>query len=117
MKLCWVASVPSGLKALTITVLSRLVIWPYWYCASEMSLPLALGLSYGAVMLGGGLSIAVAWVIWRQKRWESLTAWAVYSVLLVASFVTFYFFCIHGQEGHDLERLFATLARDWRRAI
>jgi hypothetical protein len=76
-----------------------------WLWLLAASSPLAIGLSYGAVMLGGGLSIAVAWVIWRQKRWESVSAWAVYSVALVASFVTFYFFCIHGQEGHDLERL------------
>jgi hypothetical protein len=76
-----------------------------WLWALAAAIPLAIGLSYGAVMLGGGLSIATAWVMWRQKRWESTAAWAVYSVTLVASFVTFYFVCIHGQEGHDLERL------------
>jgi hypothetical protein len=65
----------------------------------------AVGLSYGAIMLGGGLSIATAWSIWRRRRWESLAAWAVYSVALLASFGLFYFVCIHGQEGHDLESL------------
>jgi hypothetical protein len=76
-----------------------------WLWALAAAIPLALGLSYGAVMLGGGLSIVTLWVIGRQKRWESLAPWAVYSIALLASFVTFYFLCIHGQEGHDLERL------------
>lgn len=76
-----------------------------WLWVLAAVIPVALGLSYGAVMLGGGLSITVAWVIWRQRRWESLTPWAVYSAALVGSFVTFYFLCIHGQEGHDLESL------------
>src|SRR5947209_11530622 len=40
-----------------------------WLWVLAGAIPLAIGLSYGAVMLGGGLSIAVAWVIWRQRRW------------------------------------------------
>jgi hypothetical protein len=74
-----------------------------WMMAATIAV--AVGLSYGAVMLGGGLSIAIAWVIWRQGRRESVVAWACYCAALCGSFATFYFLCIHGQEGHDLESL------------
>lgn len=77
---------------------------PAWLWALAAAVPLAIGMSYGAVMLGGGLAIAIAWVVWRQRRWESLAAYMAYGVALLASFGAFYFLSIHTQEAHDLER-------------
>jgi hypothetical protein len=76
-----------------------------WLWGMAAAIPLAVGLSYGAVMLGGGLCLTVAWVTWRQRRWESLTPWAVYTAALLVSFAALYFLCIRGQETSDLEAM------------
>jgi hypothetical protein len=76
-----------------------------WLWILAAVVPLAVGLSYGAVMLGGGLCLTIAWVIVRQRRWESLLPWAVYMATLLASFAAHYFLCIHGQEASDLEAM------------
>jgi hypothetical protein len=74
-----------------------------WLWALAAAIPLAVGLSYGATMLGGGLCLSIAWVIWRQRRWESLAPWAAYSAALLFSFGALYFLVIRGQEASDLE--------------
>ncbi len=74
-----------------------------WLWALAAAIPVAVGLSYGAVMLGGGLCLAAAWVIGRQRRWESLAPWAVYTAALLVSFGALYFLCIRGQEASELE--------------
>jgi hypothetical protein len=73
-----------------------------WLWALAAAMPLAVGLSYGAVMLGGGLCLSVAWVIWRQRRRESVASWAAYTAALLGSFAALYFLCVHGQEASDL---------------
>jgi hypothetical protein len=77
----------------------------YWLWALAAAIPLAVGMSYGAIMLGGGLWLTVAYVIWRQRRWESVLAWAAYSAALLAAFAALYFVSIRGQEAHDLEAM------------
>jgi hypothetical protein len=103
---------PYGIDLLVALVMVHVIInWlmqpgrARWLWVLAALIPVGVGFSYGAIMLGGGLSIAVAWTIWRRRRWESLAAWVVYSMALVLSFGFFYFVCIHGQEGHDLESL------------
>jgi hypothetical protein len=76
-----------------------------WLWALAAVIPVAVGLSYGAVMLGGGLCIAVAWAIWRQRRWESAAAWAVYTAGLVGSFGVLYLLCVRGQSASELEAM------------
>jgi hypothetical protein len=76
-----------------------------WLWALAAATPLAVGLSYGAVLLGGGLCLAVAWVIWRQRRWESVAPWAAYTGALLVSFAALYFLTIRGQEASDLEAM------------
>jgi hypothetical protein len=73
-----------------------------WLWALAATIAPAIGLSYGTMLLGGGLAIAVAWAIWQQRRWESVLPLGVYGVALCGSFLGFYFLCIHGQEAHDL---------------
>ena len=67
--------------------------------------PVALSLSYGAVMLGGGLSVTMAWVIWRERRWHSVKPWLAYSFVLVGSFLALYFLCIRVQATHELDKM------------
>ena len=74
-----------------------------WLWTLAATMPFAVGVSYGAVMLGGGLCLAIAFVILRQRRWESVRAWAVFTAALLASFGVFYYVCIRGQEASDLE--------------
>ena len=76
-----------------------------WLWGLAAAIPLAVGLSYGATMLGGGLCLTVAFVIWRQRRWESVLPWAVYTGSLLVSFAALYFLSIRGQEAHDLEAM------------
>jgi hypothetical protein len=76
-----------------------------WLWALAAAIPLAVGLSYPAVMLGGGLCLAIAWVVWRQRRWESVLPWAVYTVALLASFAGMYFLCIRGQSSAELDAM------------
>ena len=76
-----------------------------WLWGLTAVIPLAVGLSYGATMLGGGLCLSVAWIIWRQRRSESVLPWAAYSAALLFSFATLYFLVIRGQEASDLETM------------
>jgi hypothetical protein len=76
-----------------------------WLWTLVAAIPLAVGLSYGAVLLGGGLCMAVALVICRQRRWECLCAWAAYTAALVGSFAVIYLWCIRPQEASNLEPL------------
>src|SRR5262249_12869893 len=47
----------------------------------------------------------IAWVIWRQRRWASVAPWLMYSVALLASFVTLYFLCIRPQAARELDQM------------
>jgi Dolichyl-phosphate-mannose-protein mannosyltransferase len=73
--------------------------WLWWLAAA---MPLAVGLSYPAVMLGGGLCLAIAWVVWRQRRWDSFLAWAVFTAALLASFGGLYLLSVRNQEASEL---------------
>jgi hypothetical protein len=76
-----------------------------WLWALAAVIPFAVGLSYPTVMLGGGLCLTVAWVIWRQRRRGSVLPWAVYSGALVGTFVAMYFLCIRGQATAELDAM------------
>ncbi len=73
-----------------------------WLWALAATILLAVGLSYGAVMLGGGLCLAIAWVVWERRRWESVLPWAAYTVALLAGFGVLYFVCMRHQEASEL---------------
>lgn len=73
-----------------------------WLWVLAAAIPVAIGMSYGAVMLGGGLCLTIAWVIWRQRRWESVLPWAAYTGAMLLAFGGFYLMSIHTQEASDL---------------
>jgi hypothetical protein len=56
--------------------------WLWWLCALT---GLAVWCSYPAVFVGGGISAAVGYTLWREGR-HGWTAWAMYNLVLVASF-------------------------------
>jgi hypothetical protein len=76
-----------------------------WLWVLVASIPVALGLSYGAVMLGGGLSVTMAWFIWRQRRWQCVVPWLTFSVALLGTFLAVYFLCIRVQAAHELGKM------------
>ena len=76
-----------------------------WLWILAALIPFALGLSYGSVMIGGGLSLTMAWVIWRQRRWGSLAPWLTFSFVLLGSFLGLYFLCIRVQAAVELNAM------------
>lgn len=50
--------------------------------------PLAVGLSYPAVFVAGGVSLALLPEVWRRRRGQEWALYAIFNVLLVAAFLT-----------------------------
>lgn len=57
---------------------------PLWVLAALA--PIAVGLSYTAAFIGGGVSVAVAFVLWRERARRGWLPWAVYNALLAGAF-------------------------------
>ena len=57
-----------------------------WLWLLAAVVPLAVGLSYPAVFMAGGISLALAFVQWTSGDRRSWIAWAAYNVALVGSF-------------------------------
>jgi hypothetical protein len=57
-----------------------------WILAGLM--PVALGLSFPAVFVAGGISLGIAWRVW-QTGWRARGAFAAYNVAIVAAFGLF----------------------------
>ncbi len=49
--------------------------------------PVAVGLSYAAVFVAGGISLAIAYVLFRQRLGRGWPAWIVYNLAFVDSFL------------------------------
>ena len=77
-----------------------------WLWALAAFVPLGLALSYPAVFVAGGTSIAVAVVLCRRSREQrgkmGWLPWSVYNLLLTATFAGLYAISIHGQEQASL---------------
>jgi hypothetical protein len=65
--------------------------------------PLALGFSYPAVFVGGGVSLAVAVGLWQSGNRRGWAAWAAYNVVLVAAFAGVLALSARGQSPATLE--------------
>jgi hypothetical protein len=108
---------PYGLDLFVALVLvSLLVNWlqdpqrTRWLWALVAFLPVAICLSYGAILLSGGLGLTVAWVVWRQRRWDCLWPTALGAVAFLASVALQYALSMRAQMGHELEGM----RFDWR---
>jgi hypothetical protein len=49
--------------------------------------PWGIGLSFPAAFIGGGVSLATGWVLWRTGTRRGWAPWAAYNLLLMVSFV------------------------------
>ncbi|MGA2621995.1 MAG: glycosyltransferase family 39 protein, partial [Thermoguttaceae bacterium] len=65
--------------------------------------PLAVGLSYPAVFVAGGVSLAVAAVLWSSSVRRGWRPWLAYNAALAASFGGLYLLCTRGQAQAELE--------------
>jgi len=64
-----------------------------WWWALTASVPILVALSYPAVFVAGGLSLALAPAAMRSKQRPVRLGFMVYNLVLVASFLTVYFAC------------------------
>jgi hypothetical protein len=55
--------------------------------------PLLVALSYPAVFVAGGISLAAAWTVLAANRRPVRLAWTIYNVVLTATFVAVYLAC------------------------
>jgi hypothetical protein len=76
-----------------------------WLWTLAVAIPFAVGLSYGAILLGGGLSLAAGWMIWKHGRRESLTAWLAFNASLGMSFLLQYFLFMRTQMAGELDAM------------
>ena len=58
-----------------------------WLWLLAAAVPLAVGLSYPAVFMAGGISVTLACVLWTSGDRRGWIAWSVYNAALIGSFV------------------------------
>ena len=115
---------PYGVDLMVSTLLLLLAVrwWRQpddtrWLWALAAVVPLALGLSYPAVFVAGGVSLAVAAVLLGTRSRRGWWAWAAYNLALAGSFLAWYRLAIGAQAGAELD----VMSRMWdersRRAI
>ncbi len=76
-----------------------------WLWGLAALVPLAVGLSYPAVFVAGGMSLVVAMVLYRSGTRQGWTAWAIYNVALVGSFAVFFLVFTSGQLAAEHEAM------------
>ena len=80
-----------------------------WLWMLAAVVPLALGVSFPAVFVGGGVSLAVAAVLLGTRSRRGWLAWGVYNVALAGSFLAWYQLAVAAQAGAELNMM----ARMW----
>ncbi len=74
-----------------------------WLWALVAVVPLALGLSYPAVFVAGGVSLAVGSVLLGMRSRRGWWIWAVYNLVLAGSFLAWYRLATGSQAGAELD--------------
>lgn len=99
---------PYGSDVFTALVLLNLAVtcwqepnrrWVRWLLVA--CVPLALGWSYPAVFLCGGISLAWAWVLWQRLNLRESLAWVAFNGVLVASFLGVYLLAGQSQSSSE----------------
>jgi hypothetical protein len=61
-----------------------------WLLALAAAVPVTLALSNPAVFVGGGIGLAIAYPVCKQKDWRSLVAFSAFAIALILSFSLVY---------------------------
>ena len=76
-----------------------------WLWAMTAAVPLALGLSYPAVFVAGGVSVAVAAVLLGTRSRRGWWGWTAYNLALAGSFLLWYRLSTGSQAGAELDAM------------
>src|SRR5262249_2349276 len=76
-----------------------------WLWVMTATIPLAIAFSYGSILLGGGLSLGLGWIMWRQRRRQALVPWLAFSAALGISFLAQYFLFMRTQMTGELSTM------------
>jgi len=72
-----------------------------WLWTLTAFVPIALGMSYPSVFVAGGVSLAVAYTLWRSRAWRGVLPWIAYNTSLVAGFFGFFLLTIRSQNSNE----------------
>jgi hypothetical protein len=81
-----------------------------WLWGLVACLPLAIGFSYPAVFVAGGVSLAVAWVGWTGRCRRIVLPWICLNIVLLASFGLVYVLSTSAQADSEL----GWMAQHWQ---
>jgi len=76
-----------------------------WLWALAAVTPVAIGLSYPAVFVAGGISLSVAYVLWRRRLNRSWPLWFLYNLVLLESFLALFALSIANQSSGCLREM------------
>ncbi|MCR4411604.1 MAG: hypothetical protein NUV77_04155 [Thermoguttaceae bacterium] len=84
-----------------------------WLWGLAALAPVAVGFSYPAVFVGGGVSLFVAAVLWRRPRRRGWIAWVAFNAMLALSFAAL--FAVSAI--HQSERSLAVMQECWKQGF
>jgi hypothetical protein len=61
-----------------------------WLWGLAAIVPFGVGLSYPAVFVAGGISLAAAYVLWTRRLHRGWPVWFIYNLVLVEAFLAFF---------------------------
>jgi hypothetical protein len=70
-----------------------------WPILSIGFLPIALGVSYPAVFIAGAVSVVLLPTVWRQPGWTAKLPYLIFNVIMVLSFLGYYWLAGLGQHA------------------
>ncbi|HLA85931.1 MAG TPA: glycosyltransferase family 39 protein [Thermoguttaceae bacterium] len=76
-----------------------------WLWALAVVVPVAVLISYPVVFVGGGVSLFVAYVLWRDRVRQGWLPWIVYNVALLAAFAVVFMLSVQPQSTTDLDSM------------
>ena len=76
-----------------------------WLWAMAVLAPAAILLSYPLVFVAGGVSLFVAYVLYRDPQRRGWTAWVVFNLALLGAFAAIYLISIQPQSSSELSSM------------
>jgi hypothetical protein len=76
-----------------------------WLWALAAAVPVAFALSNPAAFVGGGIGLAIAYPICKQKEWRGLVTFGAFAMALMVSFTFVHLLVTHGQSIRAIDGL------------